>query len=193
MQTPPHLPPTLPFVALADAFTPAELDAIEQYGDRLEPSTAPVGDAQRVGVDGGIRISQTAWVGRNTDTKWLYERMEKIAVGVNAQVYQFDLTGFSEEFQYAVYRGPEGGHYDWHVDQSSRIARRKLSFSVQLTDPSDYERGELQLHAGNKIDIAPKQRGAVICFPSYVLHRITPVTSGTRKSLVVWTSGPKFR
>jgi PKHD-type hydroxylase len=71
--------------------------------------------------------------------------------------------------------------------------QRKFSISVQLSDPSDYEGCNLEFQAGNKVETAPRTLGAVIAFPSYVLHRVTPCTRGTRKALVAWTTGPKLR
>ena len=70
---------------------------------------------------------------------------------------------------------------------------RKLSLSLQLTDPSQYEGCDLQFQGGRRIETAPRTRGALIAFPSYVLHRVTPITRGVRKSLVCWVSGPEFR
>jgi PKHD-type hydroxylase len=72
---------------------------------------------------------------------------------------------------------------------------RKLSLSLQLSDAAQYEGGALQLYGASngRIETAPRTRGTVIAFPSYVLHRVTPVTKGTRKAVIAWCSGPKFR
>jgi PKHD-type hydroxylase len=101
-------------------------------------------------------------------------------------------------FQYARYDGGEGGHFDWHKDYGKDYGApdqepRKLSLSIQLSDGAGYQGCELEVRAGNQVDIAPKTRGAVVAFPSYVLHRVTPITSGVRKSLVVWAVGPEFK
>ena len=181
------------FVTLLKVFTPEELDRIEAYGDALNAGKAgfKVGDSKKSPDE--IRITRTAWIKPAEEVRWFYVRMEQVARSLNAQIYQFDLAGFSEPFQYTVYHGNEGGHYDWHVDQGKLQVQRKLSFSVQISDPSQYEGGELQAFGSNDISTAPKERGTVIAFPSYVLHRVAPVTAGTRKSIVAWTSGPKFR
>lgn len=187
---------TLTFTAWADAFTPAEVDAIVAYGDSLMPErlqlagTAP--GEKTVAAD-RLRITRTAWIERNADTQWLFDRMQGVAQSLNEQTYQYDLRGFSENFQYTVYHGSEGGHYDWHVDHGPLAVPRKLSMTVQLSNPSDYQGCDLQFCAGGNIESAPRERGTVVAFPSYVLHRVSPVVSGTRKSLVVWTTGPKFR
>lgn len=187
---------TLTFTAWADAFTPAEVDRIVAYGDSLMPErvqlagTAP-GDM--TAAADRLRITHTAWIEPNADTKWLFDRMQGVAQALNDQTYQYDLRGFSENFQYTVYHGSEGGHYDWHVDHGPLQVPRKLSMTMQLSDPSEYQGCDLQFCAGGNVEIAPRARGTVIAFPSYVLHRVTPVISGTRRSLVVWTTGPKFR
>jgi PKHD-type hydroxylase len=185
---------TQTFTAWADAFTPAEIDAIVAYGDSLSPEQAVVlAETPDGEVQGKIRITQTAWLPQNPDTRWIYDRMQAVARQLNDASYRYDLRGFSENFQYTVYRGSEGGHYDWHVDQGPMKVQRKLSLSVQLSHGHDYEGCDLQFVGGNKTETGPRERGTVIAFPSYVLHRVTPIVSGVRKSLVVWTTGPNFR
>ena len=185
---------TLTFTAWADAFSREEIDRIVAYGDSLMPERLQLMGADRKPQAADrLRITHTAWIEPNADTKWLFDRMQGVAQSLNDQTYQYDLRGFSENFQYTVYHGSEGGHYDWHVDHGPLAVPRKLSMTVQLTDPSEYQGCELQFCAGGDIEIAPRERGTVVAFPSYVPHRVTPVISGTRRSLVVWTTGPKFR
>jgi PKHD-type hydroxylase len=187
---------TLTFAAWADAFTPEEMDRIEAAGDRLTAERATLlgvpEDEQTRNFD-DVRITRTAWIAPGPETKWIYDRMQGVVRALNERTYQFDLRGFSENFQYTIYHGTEGGHYDWHIDQGPLHVRRKLSLSLQVSHSSQYEGCDLQFHAGNKIETAPRERGTVIAFPSYVLHRVTPVVSGTRKSIVVWVTGPKFK
>jgi len=187
--------PTSTFVIWTNAFSPAELDRIEAYGDRLTVDVATVASdaSEGVRVRGDIRVTQTAWMEHNPESKWIYDRIQGVARALNDRVYQFDISGFSEHLQYTVYHGTEGGHYDWHVDQGPLRTRRKLSISVQLSDPSQYDGCELQFYAGNQTETAPRDRGTVIAFPSYVLHRVTPCTKGTRKAIVAWTTGPQFK
>jgi PKHD-type hydroxylase len=68
-----------------------------------------------------------------------------------------------------------------------------LSLVLQLSDPAQYEGGNLQVMTGSEPQTVRKQRGLVAAFPSYVLHQVTPVTQGTRQSLVAWVSGPQFK
>ena len=182
-------------IVCENVFTPTELDNIESYGDSLQQQKAilagqedlPDSDTPR------IRITRTAALPFKPEMKWLYDRMQLIIRKVNQQVYQFDLQGFTEAFQYTVYHGTEGGHYDWHIDWGPNRVQRKLSASIQLTDPSRYEGCDLQFHGARGIEPAPRDRGAVIVFPSFIQHRVTPCTKGARKAIVAWTTGPQFK
>jgi len=181
-------------VVCENVFTPAELDRIESHGEAMLPQKAALaGEGWAEGGGERVRITRTAAIAASPDTKWLYDRMQAVIRKVNEQVYQFDVRGFSENFQYTVYHGTEGGHYDWHIDWGLKNVQRKLSLSLQLSDPAGYEGCDLQFQGMRQIETAPRDRGAVIVFPSFILHRVTPVTSGTRKSLVVWATGPRFR
>lgn len=188
------LHPTSTFIVWANAFSPAELDRIEAYGDRLPVDEAVIASSASDNiVRGEVRVTRTAWLSLTPESKWIYDRLQRVARTLNDRVYQFELSGFSEHLQYTVYHGSESGHYDWHVDQGPLRTRRKLSLSVQLSDPAGYEGCDLQFYGGNQIETAPRERGTVIAFPSYVLHRVTPCTKGTRKAIVAWTTGPQFR
>ncbi len=178
-------------VAMQELFTPAELDAIEAYGDGLAPMKAEI--AGRKDNTDHIRITRVAWMARGPDTEWLYARLERAVLDINARYYKYDLYGLVESFQYTVYHGAEGGHYSWHVDTGKTVEPRKISLTLQLSDPSIYEGGELILQAGEGPSQAQKARGTLVAFPSYVMHRVTPVTAGIRKSLVIWVAGPAFR
>ena len=181
-----------PIVIWKNVFTPKELDAIEAYGDALMPVRAEV-----LGQDGNAdekRITRIAWMERKPDMAWLFARLEEAALQINTEFFNFDLFGISEALQYTVYDGAEGGHYDWHVDLGGMDCEpRKISMSLQLTDSSRYDGCDLIMQAGSGPLGVERARGTLIAFPSYVLHRVTPIQSGLRKSLVVWVAGPPFR
>ena len=111
---------------------------------------------------------------------------------MNAQHFRFDLTGFGEALQLTNYDQSENGMYGWHQDYGGGVSR-KLSMAVQLTDPSEYEGGNLQVMTSSEPQNVRKQRGLIAIFPSYVMHQVTPVTQGSRQSLVTWVSGPAFK
>ncbi len=181
-----------PVVVWKDLFTPKELDVIEAYGDSLMPMRAEL--AGRGVAAEHQRITRVAWMTLNPDTQWLHARLEEAILHLNAEFYSFDLYGISEALQYTVYDGAEGGHYDWHVDLGGNdVEPRKISMSLQLSDPAAYTGCDLVLEAGNGTCFADRARGTLIAFPSYVLHRVMPIQSGVRKSLVIWVAGPVFR
>jgi PKHD-type hydroxylase len=120
----------------------------------------------------------------------------KLSGEANDSFYKFDLTEMTENLQFTMYDESFGGRYDWHVDHGGhQSGGRKLSVVVQLSDPLTYEGGELQFGQAtdDKIEVADKNKGCVVLFPSYMRHRATEVTKGTRYSLVTWITGPPFR
>jgi PKHD-type hydroxylase len=134
---------------------------------------------------------------RGAQTEMLYARMEDAVLHLNTRFFRFDLSGLVN-FQYALYGGPDGGHFDWHKDYGRDPSDpgqepRKVTLSLQLSDAADYEGCDLQVRAGNQIDSAPRLRGSLVAFPANVLHQVTPIRSGTRRALVVWAVGPEFR
>jgi PKHD-type hydroxylase len=174
------------------AFTDEELDRLEAYCDNLTLVRGTLAGSPRGQYDDVIRVTQLASIKQTPEIMWLYERLAEIVRTLNNRSYQFDLRGFSEPPQFMVYRDTEAGHFDWHMDMGP-LPPRKLSLTVQLTDPSRYEGCELQFNTGTATVSAPKNRGVAIAFPSYMIHRVTPITSGVRKAIVAWVSGPKFK
>jgi PKHD-type hydroxylase len=182
-------------VAWQGLFSSEELDAIVRLGDGLALEKAALASGG-AGYD-NIRATQVAWMPRGSQTEMLYGRLEDAVLRLNARYFRFDLSGLAM-FQYALYGGPEGGHFDWHKDYGRDPADpgqepRKITLSLQLSDPSDYKGCELQVRAGNQIDVAPKARGSLAAFPANVLHQVTPIEAGIRRALVVWAVGPEFR
>lgn len=192
------MPPTLAennmFVTWENGFTDEELTKIEQYCDTLDLNKASIAGKDLDETFDEIRVSNTGWIELNEETSWFYDRMAFIARQLNAQFYRFDLYGFMENMQYTVYEGDANGHYDWHIDGGTNTdCPRKLSMVLQLTNPEDYEGGDLLLMTGQNPETTPKQKGLVTAFPSFRLHKVSPVTKGTRKTIVVWITGPAFR
>jgi len=181
-----------PLTMWRDLFTPRELDTIEVMGDGLMPVRAVI--AGRNDNHEHMRVTRVAWMARNPETAWLYERIEAAVLQLNTEFYHYDLFGLVESLQYSIYDGAEGGHYNWHVDHGEfNQEPRKISLSLQLTDQGQYEGCNLVMQAGDGPYVAERMRGTLIAFPSYVLHRVTPCTRGTRKAIVAWTAGPEFR
>jgi PKHD-type hydroxylase len=144
-------------------------------------------------TDETIRKTKVAWLDTKPELETIWGKFASVTAEVNAQFFHFDLDGFYEPMQICLYEEQTLGHYDWHTDVGPGMANRKISVVVQLSDPSDYTGGELNLNGGNGIITAPKEKNTVIIFPSFVLHRVTPVLTGIRKSLVTWVAGPPLR
>lgn len=147
----------------------------------------------KVSVDGKrqstLRESEIQWLFPGPETKWIFDKVETAIEKANAS-YKFELYGFFQGAQVGTYH--EGGFYGWHPDMGvGNTSNRKLSISVILSRVDEFTGGDLLFKClGGEI---PKAQGTAIIFPSYLIHRVTPVTSGTRISLVSWISGPPFR
>jgi PKHD-type hydroxylase len=99
-----------------------------------------------------------------------------------------------EETQLGRYKSVDEGYYDWHMDAGppQNGVQRKLSCVILLNDPSEFEGGILQFKGMEDRNLLDKQ-GSIIVFPSFVEHKVTPVTKGVRYTAVTWASGPSFR
>ena len=129
---------------------------------------------------------------------WIFFRLNKIIEDINNQFYNFDLNGY-ESFQYTVYHDHEKGRYDFHMDTimgnnmpDDMYETRKLSMTFLLNEPGvDFEGGDFQINSGQEKDAetVPLNKGRIIMFPSFMIHRVKPVTKGIRKSIVIWVVG----
>ncbi len=179
-----------------NGFSPEELTKFIEYCDNnLAVDKATIGGLPKNASYEEIRKSKTSWISLNDETAWIYDRLAYITRALNAKNWQYDLDGFVEDFQFTLYDEADS-HYTWHIDtQTGRdlATPRKLSLVLQLSDPYEYEGGILELKTGATDTPIRQEKGLVVAFPSHTLHRVTPVTSGIRKSLVVWVSGPPFK
>ena len=186
----PYTEPQNEFYFWENEFTYNELDYLENLAKKSKDN-ALVG-AQLGIVERDLRRSKISWMQYTAENDWIFKRLGHVVSSVNAANFRFDLTGFGEGLQLTLYEGSDNGTYNWHRDRGTTISR-KLSLVLQLTDPSRFEGGNLEiLDVMTPITIR-KQRGLITLFPSYVTHRVTPVTHGERASLVAWVSGPSFK
>ena len=161
-------------------------------------SSMEKGGVTKTGVDlDKVRRSEISWIKTDSNSEWLYELIGEHVKFVNERFFNFDLT-YLAGLQFTKYDSKQSGFYAKHTDMfrntsNIREENRKLSFSIQLSNPNEYDGGDLILHHGADPDVVPRAKGTVVFFPSYMLHEVTPVTRGTRYSLVGWVHGPKFR
>jgi PKHD-type hydroxylase len=130
-----------------------------------------------------------------TDPKhrWIYERCTSAVHKVNSEHFKFDLE-YIQDLQFSCY-DEETPYYAKHIDNLYHYAGlpRKLSFTIQLSNPENYEGGELTLYLNEEDTVLDKKQGMSLFFPSSTLHEVKPVTKGTRYSLVGWVAGPRFK
>lgn len=183
--------------------------------DSLEQSTLLGGS-----VDPKRRNSKNTWI---YSSHWLSGYLWYYINKINEENFRYDITGIdNDSIQYTQYG--EGEFYKWHVDTASRDlyelssikstnmdeesqenrfkeflkantqSVRKLSFTVQLSDPDSYEGGDVQMiNDDDLLYTIPRERGTIIAFDSRTKHRVRKVTKGVRRSLVGWCVGPRWR
>jgi len=176
-------------------FTPEQCKMIINAG-RSEPKiNAEVGNA--TGIKGGVidtktRTSHISWIPFKKMGE-MYQDIEKIMKRTNGNHFGFDGMQITEQAQYTEY--PEGGFYDWHVDNDINMEHeppvRKISMTCLLSPENEFEGGDLEL-IKEKNSVKLKQ-GQATFFASFVRHRVAPVTRGNRKSLVMWFGGTPFK
>ena len=172
------------------AFSNEECDELIRIGNSVKKEKALIGGKNQ--LDLKTRNSEIAFLYPAHDIDWAFKKMTDIVSQLNERYFGFDLFGALEGFQFTKYEAPSG-KYGKHVDCLFNKPVRKISFTLQLSDPKDYEGGDLCLHLKSKPEKMKKERGDVVIFPSYVLHEVTPVTKGTRYSLVSWITGKPFK
>lgn len=188
---PPQLSQFMDACWVESYFTKDEVELILKAYESKVKSAAQVADE---GLDmPDLRKSTVAFLEPDdAEHAPIIHKLAQLAIQVNQQRYAFDLSGIYEPLQIAQYDSDD--FFDWHTDFSNgQASTRKLSLSVQLSEPSSYEGGDLQFKINTNEINAPKSVGTVVIFPSFVQHRVTPIISGVRKSLVAWITGPPFK
>ena len=175
-------------------FTPLQCKMIIEAGREEPRNDASVGNAKVKGgvIDTKTRTSHISWIPFKKMAD-MYKDIEHIMKITNGNHFGFDGMQITEMAQYTEY--PEGGFYDWHVDNDINCAHeppvRKISMTCLLSPESEFEGGDLELMTEGKI--AKLKQGQAIFFASFIRHRVKPVIRGNRKSLVMWFGGTPFK
>jgi PKHD-type hydroxylase len=176
--------------AYADKFlTPEECQKIIDIGNNKNKIEAKIGNKNDANIS--YRKNHIAWLDEN-DIDWLYPKMTDAINYLNNNYFNFDLYGFTENLQFTEYN-ELNDFYDKHTDSMFKGKIRKLSIVIQLSDPETYEGSNLEIYLASDPVVIQKTQGSLIAFPSYILHKVTPLTKGKRYSLVAWISGPNFK
>lgn len=174
-------------------FTESECDTIIEIGENLKPTFASVYNGDPAGkVDGELRKCLVSWIRPNEDTSWIFQKIQHVVNEINEKYYKFSIQ-WTEDCQFTRYDDSYNGFFSKHLDiiGFSGEAARKISVVILLNN--DYEGGELKIYADAEPHVVIKGKGTVVLFPSFLLHEVTPVTSGTRYSLVNWVNGTRWK
>jgi len=189
-----HLRPNLPGqpTYVGNLLTLEECNAIVKSGERdLKLAPGRIDDER---VQDSLRKSEIGWLSPEGEHRWLFDRIKDCINAVNSDWFRYNLIGF-EGIQFTKYSGTGADFYSSHTDlKSTEIGTiRKLSFSIQLSDPKTYDGGEVLLYESLTASAAMnKNVGSITFFPSYTVHEVLPVSRGVRYSLVGWAHGPPF-
>ena len=185
---------------LEPVLTPVQCDEVIRLGQSAPNQQAEVGmyssekkeDKDKKRYDSKMRVTTISWI-PFLEGAPMYSIIERWMLNTNGNHFGFEGMGITEQAQYTEY--PTGGFYEWHIDNELVMLNmppvRKISMTLLLNDPKDFEGGELELIDDKK---RPNlKRGHALFFASFVRHRVKPVTKGNRKSLVMWFGGPPLK
>ena len=175
--------------------TPQQCDEFIRLG-QSEPKIK--GTMRGKELDHEYRKSNISWIPFAKAIP-IYQVISQWIERINNNSFGFDTIQITEQGQYAEYS--KGGFYNWHMDTSIEMVAmptvRKISMTLLLNDPKEFEGGDLQIFCGNLFDSEKNnmmlKRGYAIFFASFLLHRVKPVTKGNRKSLVMWFGGTPLK
>lgn len=159
--------------------------------------SAKIGIDNNASLDKKIRDSQISWLDYTPETHDIWQKITFAIGEVNRTFFHYDLAGCCEPAQLTLYKSNSESHYDWHCDHSvtdTGTVPRKLSMSLLLSHTNEFQGGNIEIKSSSDEPVTLEQkRGRAWFFPSYMLHRVTPVTAGMRRSLVLWIGGPAFK
>lgn len=191
-----HVVTNSPVIFYREVLPPELVDLMVKELKEMEEFKVPFEDAgvgkEKYGiVDHSVRNSKINWW---FESHWACSVISHYIGIANRKNWEYDLN-LLENIQISVYN--KDGHYNWHSDYGVSTRgdfTRKLTVNVLVSDPSEYDGGDLELidYHGNFV-VTPKEKGTVIIFDSRVPHRITPVTRGRKVSLDTWMYGPKLK
>ena len=182
--------------AAPNVFTPEECTKIIGYWDEdvaIDAKTRPHGAQGNIKGDvSDTRVGKIQWLDAHEEEHyWILSRLAQAIIQINREAFGIIIDGMMDQMQLTRYL--PGDKYTWHEDASNGIhRRRKLSFTLQLSDPSTFEGGGLEFNKG-PIQEPGNQLGALAVFPSFLMHQAIEVTKGERWALVGWFSGPEWR
>jgi PKHD-type hydroxylase len=178
-------------VYIPNYLTLEQCDEVINIGRSLKPQEALIGSIDKGQKNTKIRKTINTFIPVNK-YPFISQHLIKDVHMVNRNNMGFKNITLIEDTQYAEYYSD--GHYDWHMDSeidgSNQGLIRKISLSILLNNPSEFEGGQLEFMTEGRSP--PLKKGDAVFFASFIMHRVKPVTKGVRKSLVQWFSGTAF-
>ena len=171
-----------------NVLTKKECEDLVFFAKSIDPEEATLGTNNNINHD--IRKNKVRWLQPHSEIQDVYRKITDAVVSLNKDFFKFKLYGIYECLQFTTYGKDE--KYIKHTDRLFRSVIRKLSFSIQLTDPKEYDGGDLVLYDSDIQTKMKKDQGTIIVFPSFIPHEVQPVTKGERDALVGWITGPNF-
>lgn len=136
------------------------------------------------------RSSDIRWIPWSAEVDPIYIKMADLILHANENFWRFHLSSIYEPLQLTHYTAEQKGKYDWHADYSDKGLNQNRKISVTILLNEGFGGGEFELF--DTQDLPVLMKGDAIVFPSYHVHRVTPITEGERWSLVSWISGPPY-
>lgn len=168
----------------AGAFSSEERQHALDLGRSLELS-----GSHQTSPDPELRSARSAWIENCAEAAPLFESFRSLFAEANAS-FGFTVEAIREPLLYVEYGA--GDHFTWHVDTwPKEVSNRKISCSILLSEPREFDGGDLEFCPGGRL-LDSRDAGTAILFPSFTAHRLTKVTTGTRKALVAWIHGRPF-
>ena len=180
-----------------EALSPALVDSIVEKCLKEKLTKGTIGSKDGFIVDKEYRNSDIKLLDKDK-YKELFQIIWDYAINANKFAYGFDISNI-EDCQFSIYDSSYRGKYDWHTDTfwvNQLNYDRKISLIIQLSDPSEYEGGQFEIkdvENSKEERESMNKKGSVITIPSFLEHRVTPVTKGRRLSLIAWIEGNNFR
>lgn len=183
-----------PFIVHPKLFTADECDLVNQYFDSLQSVIGWVGEKDGEYLQPKeihtLRKCVVTYAENNDASRWFHSKIESHTDLLNAQYWRCEVADYSQPIRRMSY-GPTDHFKSWHPDYGmGQTAYRKLTTVVLLDDPSEFTGGDFEVACWG---VVPLQKGDSITFPTYIYHRVTPVLSGLRRSLVHRAIGPRFK
>lgn len=190
--------PRMRLLSRSQLLTPEQCDEILKVDSSSFPPGVLTYDGVTNVTNNDWRIVKAGWLYRD-GYEWVYDLVRQKVASVNETHFGVNIIGVLDTISYMRYEADESGaglhgKFAWHSDIGEGYTNmRKLTMVISLSDPEEYEGGDLRLFINGELNLGKLKKGEVAIFPSFVQHCVTPVTKGVRQTLVAFISGPRYR